>query len=91
MGAVVYFIRQERNLRSFGNCERSEIEIFRTIVDSVRIRIMGLKLKGTADVIKASEIWCFPIDKTLKYMSMLKDMDSDHMITDGEFNCADVD
>ena len=86
MGAVVYFIWQERNLRSFGNCERSELEIFRIIVDSVRMRIMGLKLKCTVDVIKASEIWCFPVDKSFKYRSMLKEMGSVCMVIDDDLN-----
>ena len=51
--ATVYFIWQERNMRLFGGFSRTVDELFKTIVEAVRLRIMGLKLKITSDVIKA--------------------------------------
>ncbi|GJU19727.1 hypothetical protein Tco_1153069 [Tanacetum coccineum] len=62
-GATVYFIWQERNIRLFGNDGRSSEELFKVIFESVRSRLMGLKLKVTPDVINAAEVRKFPIDK----------------------------
>ncbi|PWA86113.1 zinc knuckle CX2CX4HX4C [Artemisia annua] len=33
--------------------------------------IMGLKLRVTTDVLNAAEVWCLPIDKKLKYSSLM--------------------
>ena len=45
---------------------------------------MGLKLRATNDVIKAAEIWGFPIDKKLKYRYLLDELMFDDMdIDDG--------
>ncbi|GJR88119.1 pentatricopeptide repeat-containing protein [Tanacetum coccineum] len=54
-GATVYFIWQERNIRLFGNGGRSGVELFKVIFESVRSRLIGLKLKVTPDVINAVE------------------------------------
>ena len=82
LGAAVYFIWQERNMRLFGNYGRTEDELFKIIVESVRFRLMGLKIKVTSDVIKASEIWCLPIDKKLKFRHILDELLSDPMEID---------
>ena len=50
------------------------------------MRIMGLKLICTVDVIKASEILCFPVDKSFKYRSTLKEMGSVYMVIDYVLN-----
>ncbi|GJS63074.1 hypothetical protein Tco_0677638, partial [Tanacetum coccineum] len=46
----------ERNLRLFGGNGRSEEEILQIVFESVRLRIIGLKIKVSSDVIKASEM-----------------------------------
>ncbi|GKB94363.1 RNA-directed DNA polymerase, eukaryota, reverse transcriptase zinc-binding domain protein, partial [Tanacetum coccineum] len=66
-GATVYFIWQERNIRLFRNGGRSGEELFKVIFESVRSRLMGLKLKVTPDVINAAEVWKFPIDKMYSF------------------------
>ena len=86
LGASVYFIWQERNMRLFGGACRTVDELYKTIVDTVRSRIMGLKIKVTPDVIKAAEVWNFPIDKLFKYKCMLDDLLADNMIIDDEEN-----
>ncbi|PWA56921.1 reverse transcriptase zinc-binding domain-containing protein [Artemisia annua] len=84
LGASVYFIWQERNVRLFSNFGRSEDELLKIIVDSVRSRIMGLKLQVTSDVLKAAEVWSFPVDEKLKYKFLLDDLLADSMdIDDG--------
>ncbi|PWA54905.1 reverse transcriptase zinc-binding domain-containing protein [Artemisia annua] len=57
LGASVYYIWQERNIRLFSNFGRSEDELFKIIVDSVRSRLMGLKMQATTDVINAAQVW----------------------------------
>ncbi|PWA74489.1 reverse transcriptase domain, Reverse transcriptase zinc-binding domain protein [Artemisia annua] len=84
LGASVYFVWQERNLRSFGDSSRSEDELFRTIVDTVRLRIMGLKIKVSKDVLHAAEVWNFPVEKRIKYKDILDEILRDDMDMDGE-------
>ncbi|GJY18809.1 RNA-directed DNA polymerase, eukaryota, reverse transcriptase zinc-binding domain protein [Tanacetum coccineum] len=79
LGASVYYIWQERNIRLFGDAGRSNEVIFKLVVEAVRLRVMGLKLKVTNEVIKASEVWNFPIDKMHKYKCMIDDLMSDMM------------
>ncbi|PWA53535.1 reverse transcriptase zinc-binding domain-containing protein [Artemisia annua] len=66
LGASVYFVWQERNLRLFGGHSRTVEELTKIVIDNVRLRLMGLKLKTTPDVIMAAEVWNFPIDKYFK-------------------------
>ncbi|PWA90162.1 Phytosulfokine [Artemisia annua] len=54
-GAAVYYIWQERNVRLFGGYSRNEDELFKIISDAIRLRIMGMQLKVTPDVISASK------------------------------------
>ena len=82
-GAAVYFIWQERNMRLFGSYGISEDELFKIIVDSVRIRIMGLSMRVTSDVIAAAEVWRLPIDKKLKFRFLIDDLLTDNMVSDG--------
>nr|GEV36329.1 reverse transcriptase zinc-binding domain-containing protein [Tanacetum cinerariifolium] len=72
--ASVYFIWQERNFRLFRNGERSEDVLFKFIFEFVGYRLMGLKLKTTPDVIKASEVWNIPIDRMHKYKNILDEL-----------------
>ncbi|GJT40085.1 zinc knuckle CX2CX4HX4C containing protein [Tanacetum coccineum] len=46
---------KERNIRLFGDAGRYNEVIFKLVVKAVRLRVMGLKLKVTNEVIKASE------------------------------------
>ncbi|PWA61076.1 reverse transcriptase domain, Reverse transcriptase zinc-binding domain protein [Artemisia annua] len=81
-GASVYFIWQERNVRLFGNNSRTENELFKIIIDTVRFRLMGLKINVTSDVIAAAEVWNLPISKYHKYKVMLDDLMADNMNID---------
>ncbi|GJY70470.1 hypothetical protein Tco_0474173, partial [Tanacetum coccineum] len=84
LGASVYYIWQERNIRLFGEAKRSDDEIFMIVFKFIRLRLMGLKLKATTDVIKAAEVWNFPIDKMSKYKIMIDNLLSDAMDIDDE-------
>ncbi|PWA87079.1 tetratricopeptide repeat (TPR)-like superfamily protein [Artemisia annua] len=46
----------ERNLRLFGGHSRTVEELIKIVIDNVRLRLMGLKLKTTPDVIMAAEV-----------------------------------
>lgn len=56
-GAAVYFIWQERNIRIFQNDFRTDETVFKIIVDTVRHKLMGLKIKRSLDVEKVAKIW----------------------------------
>ncbi|GJU23245.1 RNA-directed DNA polymerase, eukaryota, reverse transcriptase zinc-binding domain protein [Tanacetum coccineum] len=70
LGAVVYFIWLlfiQRNYRLFRKCERSNDKLFSIITETVRLKVMGLKIIRTSpDVKKASEIWGFPLKQNIK-------------------------
>lgn len=73
LGAVVYVIWQERNFRIFQGVSRNEDVICGIIKDTVRLRLVSLKLKGSFQTMKASEIWKFLVpernDSKCSYMS----------------------
>lgn len=79
LGASVYFIWQERNMRLFDGHSRTMDELFKIVVENVRFRIMGLKLKVTPDVITAANIWNFPIDRIYRYKCMLDELMADNL------------
>ncbi|PWA48972.1 reverse transcriptase domain, Reverse transcriptase zinc-binding domain protein [Artemisia annua] len=56
-GAAVYYIWQERNGRIFRKEFRSEEAVFKVIVDTVRYKLMGLKIKKSREAVKAAAIW----------------------------------
>ncbi|GJS50259.1 RNA-directed DNA polymerase, eukaryota, reverse transcriptase zinc-binding domain protein [Tanacetum coccineum] len=56
-GAAIYFIWQECNFRLFWCVERSADKVFDIIVDTVRLRLLGLKIKRSPEVDKAATIW----------------------------------
>ncbi|PWA40894.1 zinc knuckle CX2CX4HX4C [Artemisia annua] len=53
LGASVYYIWNERNIRRVEQVYRSEDGVFKCITDCVRLKLMGLNLKHTSEVIKA--------------------------------------
>ncbi|PWA78863.1 RNA-directed DNA polymerase, eukaryota, Reverse transcriptase zinc-binding domain protein [Artemisia annua] len=88
LGASVYFVWQERNLRLFGVHSRTVEELIKIVIDNVRLRLMGLKLKTTPDVIMAAEVWKFPIDKYYNPLSGSYDRRS--WISTGYWKCNRV-
>ncbi|GKD01847.1 RNA-directed DNA polymerase, eukaryota, reverse transcriptase zinc-binding domain protein [Tanacetum coccineum] len=62
LGATVYMVWQERNLRTFQNRHRSMEELYNLIKDVVRLRIMGLSLKASSQVFVAADIWKFIVN-----------------------------
>ncbi|GJY83206.1 RNA-directed DNA polymerase, eukaryota, reverse transcriptase zinc-binding domain protein [Tanacetum coccineum] len=69
LGAAIYFIWQERNIRRMEHRDRSVDGLFKVVFENVRLKLMGLKLKWTSDVIKAFKIWNLPMkrDKDVTY------------------------
>ncbi|GKE11919.1 hypothetical protein Tco_1415470, partial [Tanacetum coccineum] len=55
--AAVYFVWQECNFRLFRKIERTADRVFDIIVDTVRLRLMGLNIKRSYEVDKAAAIW----------------------------------
>ena len=75
----MYYMWQERNIRLFGGYGRTEDEMFKIITEAVRLRIMGLKIKATPDVINAAKVWNFPISKNYKFQCILDELLADNM------------
>ncbi|GKB44263.1 RNA-directed DNA polymerase, eukaryota, reverse transcriptase zinc-binding domain protein [Tanacetum coccineum] len=62
-GACVYFIWQERNGRCFMKMFRDIDCLFNMIMDSVRLRLLGLTIKTTPSVLEALKFWNLQINK----------------------------
>ncbi|GJT92143.1 RNA-directed DNA polymerase, eukaryota, reverse transcriptase zinc-binding domain protein [Tanacetum coccineum] len=60
LGAAVYFIWQERNFRLFRGNVRSAETVTSMIIDTVRLRLLGLKIKHSCEVVKVAVIWNLP-------------------------------
>ncbi|GJX80091.1 RNA-directed DNA polymerase, eukaryota, reverse transcriptase zinc-binding domain protein [Tanacetum coccineum] len=63
IGALVYFIWQERNLRRFQDKCRPVSELCGIIRDNVRLRLMSLKIKKSVQVMEAAGIWDFGVNE----------------------------
>ena len=63
MNSAIYFIWQERNSRRFAQIDRNLDGLFKVIVETVRLKIMGLSLECTPDVFKAAKVWNFTVSK----------------------------
>ncbi|GJX63483.1 sucrose synthase [Tanacetum coccineum] len=61
LGASVYIMWQERNLRTFQSRRRSFEEVCNLIKDAVRLRVMSLSLIPSAQVFDAAKIWNFHV------------------------------
>ncbi|GKB60968.1 sodium/hydrogen exchanger 6 [Tanacetum coccineum] len=67
LGAVLYFIWQERNLRLFQGKGRNVDSLCCLIKDKVRYRLMSLRVKYSNQVAKAADIYgMFNLDKVLR-------------------------
>ncbi|GKA71992.1 hypothetical protein Tco_0778208 [Tanacetum coccineum] len=61
IGATVYIIWQERNLRIFQGKSRSVDELCSHIRDVIRLRVMSLKLNASFQGFEAANIWEFNV------------------------------
>ncbi|GJT90941.1 hypothetical protein Tco_1079786 [Tanacetum coccineum] len=57
---AVYFIWQERNFRLFRGSMRSAEMVTSMIIDTMRLRLLSLKIKHSCEVLKAVVIWNLP-------------------------------
>ncbi|GKD34321.1 hypothetical protein Tco_1249830 [Tanacetum coccineum] len=57
LGACVYFLWQERNIRCFVKKYRDIDCLFNIIIETVKMKLMGLNFKTTVNVIEAAKIW----------------------------------
>ncbi|GJQ97553.1 RNA-directed DNA polymerase, eukaryota, reverse transcriptase zinc-binding domain protein [Tanacetum coccineum] len=60
LGASVYFIWQERNVRLFDSKNRSVDVVLNIIVNTVRLKLLSLNLKWSRDVGTAAKVWHLP-------------------------------
>ena len=57
LGATIYHLWQERNFRLFKNEERSWEAVLLMICETVKVRLMGLKVKRTNAVKNVAALW----------------------------------
>ncbi|KAJ9561158.1 hypothetical protein OSB04_006318 [Centaurea solstitialis] len=55
--AVVYFIWQERNVRMHGGNDRSVVCLAKQIIDLVKMKLLGLRVKNNSQCKRAAIIW----------------------------------
>lgn len=61
IGALVYFIWQERNLRFFQQKKRTFSQLCGIIRDNVRLRLLSLKISSSRQAKEAAGIWGFSV------------------------------
>ncbi|GKA59321.1 RNA-directed DNA polymerase, eukaryota, reverse transcriptase zinc-binding domain protein [Tanacetum coccineum] len=74
LGACVYFLWQERNCRCFVKKFRDVECLYKIIVDIIRMKLMGLTMKCSPDVLAAASIWNFKINKSDYYRRMVEEL-----------------
>ena len=57
LAASVYYVWQERNKRLFSMEKRNEEEVYSLICDTVRLRLMSLKVKLSKATAKIQSVW----------------------------------
>nr|GEV22301.1 hypothetical protein [Tanacetum cinerariifolium] len=57
-GAAVYFIWQERNKRQFTRDKGNSAELFETILETIRYRIISINVLNNPHVQKVANEWC---------------------------------
>ena len=65
VGASIYFLWQERNLRMFQGRTRTFDEVCNLIKDTVRLRVMNLSLNASPQVFEAASIWKFHVVQSM--------------------------
>ncbi|GJR10423.1 RNA-directed DNA polymerase, eukaryota, reverse transcriptase zinc-binding domain protein [Tanacetum coccineum] len=57
LAAGVYLIWQERNLRLFNNQKRNEKELFHSMCEDLRAKLVSIKVKNSKNVLQAEAKW----------------------------------
>ena len=78
-GACVYYIWNERNCRRVNHVCRSEEGVFKSIVDTVRLKLLGLNLKYTSQVCMAAELWNIPLKGNVYYRRMINELANENL------------
>ncbi|PWA84315.1 reverse transcriptase zinc-binding domain-containing protein [Artemisia annua] len=67
LGACVYVVWAERNKRSFDKIFSDDESVFKSVVGIFRLRLMGLNLKYTSDVVNAARLWDFHLNRNVHH------------------------
>ncbi|PWA40359.1 RNA-directed DNA polymerase, eukaryota, Reverse transcriptase zinc-binding domain protein [Artemisia annua] len=65
IGACIYFVWIERNLRIFQGRARKIDDICTLIKDTVRLRVLGLNLNDSDQVFEAADMWEFHVNRVV--------------------------
>ena len=70
----VYSIWHERNNRRVNQLSRDDVSVSNEIVNTVIMKLMGLKFKYTSNVYRAALIWNIPLVRSDYYRRMVNDL-----------------
>ena len=74
LGAYVYFVWQERNFRCFRKEFRDVDSLLKTMVGTVRLKLLGLNIRYSPNSIEAANIWDLKIIKDEYYRRMVEEI-----------------
>ena len=74
LGACVYFVWQERNFRCFRKEFRDVDCLFKIVVGTVRLKLLGLNIRYSSNSIEAANIWDLKILKNEYYRRMVDEI-----------------
>lgn len=61
LGASLYYVWQERNLRTFQGKSRPSNVLIYLIKDVARLRVLSLRLNASKQVFEAADLWGFHV------------------------------
>ena len=64
VGAIVYILWQERNIRLFQGKSRNIETVCDDIQEVVRLRLLSLKIKSSKSALDAAKIWKFKVTQS---------------------------
>ena len=82
LGACVYFVWQERNFRCFRKEFRDVDNLFKTVVGTVRMKLLGLTIRYTSNSMEAANMWELKVIKNDYYRRMVEEILKDNYDND---------
>ena len=70
LAATVYYIWQERNSRIFTSQKRSADEMFKTICEEIKAKMVSIRVKQTKKILNAETIWNIKFDRNAWLLTM---------------------
>lgn len=66
LGSLVYFLWQEINFRIFQAKHRTSHQVIKCIIEAVRMKMLGLKIRNSSGVFNTLRMWIIKWDPPLR-------------------------